>query len=97
MKTRKILFGTIITASLLLSGAVFADSLADMKMRMDIRTAMQEAYEYDGYFASVKDPHTLAGAIYKAMQKDPVAATAAYRAFMIANSDPFNRMNHQYR
>ena len=82
MKTRKTILTTVITAGLLLSSTAFADSSA------------QEAYEYThAYFNKVKDPHTLAGAIYTAMKKDPVAATAAYRAFMIDNTNPLNSMN----
>ena len=82
MQPCKTLITTAITLSLVLAGSAFADSSA------------QEAYEYThAYFNKVKDPHTLAGAIYQAMKKDPVAATAAYRAFMIDNTNPLNSMN----
>lgn len=84
MKTRKKLITTLIAASLLLSGSASADS------------GMQQAFEYThAYFNHVHEPHSLSGAIYQAMKKDPVAAEAAYRAFMIENTSPLNSMNHR--
>ena len=48
------------------------------------------AYRYThAYFNKADDPHTLAGAIYAAMKKDPVKAQAAFMAFMISDETKY--------